>query len=252
MEKEKLAIYGGPINVFYGKKQVLHDISLEIEKNKITAIIGQSGCGKSTLLKSLNRIIEEENGTINGDLRLFGKNLLEMDEEKLRKTIGMVFQEPIVFPFSIEKNMTYGLNYHFSLSKKARKEKVRHYLTMSGLYDEVKGDLSMHATNLSGGQKQRLAISRALSVEPEILLLDEPCSALDMKNTLLIEDLLVQLKEQYTIVIVTHNLAQAKRISDHIIFMDGGRIIESADKEKFFAAPENPLSLKYIQYMEKS
>ncbi len=251
-EKQALAIHGGPFNVYYGRKQVLYDISLSIEKNKITSIIGQSGCGKSTLLKSLNRIIEEENGKIDGNIHLFGKNILTMHKEKLRKAIGMVFQEPIVFPFSIEKNLTYGLDYHYSFNKKERREKVRHYLAMSGLYEEVKGDLSMPATHLSGGQKQRLAISRALSVEPEILLLDEPCSALDMKNTLLIEELLLQLKSQYTIVIVTHNLAQAKRISDHVIFMDGGRIIETAPKEKFFHAPEHPLSVQYIQYMEKS
>lgn len=252
MEKINMAISGGPIDVFYGKKQILHDISLKVEKNKITSIIGQSGCGKSTLLKSLNRIIEEENGRIKGELFLSGKNILEMDKEQLRKTIGMVFQQPIVFPFSIEKNMTYGLNYHFSLSRREREERVRQYLSMSGLYDEVKGDLSMLATKLSGGQKQRLAISRALSVEPEILLLDEPCSALDMKNTLLIEDLLVKLKEQYTIIIVTHNLAQAKRISDQVIFMDEGKIIETSKRECFFAEPAHPLSREYIQYMGKA
>lgn len=251
-KKIETAISGGPINVFYGKKHILHDISLGIEKNKITSIIGQSGCGKSTLLKSLNRIIEEENGRIKGSLYLSGKNILEMDKERLRKTIGMVFQQPIVFPFSIEKNMTYGLNYHFSLNRQDRDERVRQYLSMSGLYDEVKGDLSMLATKLSGGQKQRLAISRALSVEPEILLLDESCSALDMKNTLLIEELLLQLKDQYTIIIVTHNLAQAKRISDQVIFMDEGKIIETSEKESFFAEPTHPLSRQYIQYMEKS
>lgn len=254
MEMEKkveLAIYGGPIQVFYGKKQILHDVTLQIEKNKITSIIGQSGCGKSTLLKTFNRIIEEENGTIQGDLFMFNDHILEMDKEKLRKKIGMVFQQPIVFPFSIEKNMTYGLNYHFSLSKKEQMEKVRKYLTMSGLYEEVKGDLSRLATELSGGQKQRLAISRALSVDPDILLLDEPCSALDLKNTLIIEELLLKLKREYTIVIVTHNLAQAKRISDHVLFMDGGKIIESSSKDKFFSAPEHSLSREYIHYMEK-
>jgi phosphate transport system ATP-binding protein len=253
MEEEiELAIYGGPINVFYEKKQILYDLSLKIEKNKITSIIGQSGCGKSTLLKSFNRMIEEENGKVTGTLHLFEENILKMEKDKLRKSIGMVFQQPIVFPFSIEKNMTYGLNYHFSLTKKERQEKVCHYLSLSGLYDEVKGDLSMLAAKLSGGQKQRLAISRAISVEPEVLLLDEPCSALDMKNTLLIEELLCQLKSQYTIVIVTHNLAQAKRISDQVIFMDEGKIIETSEKEKFFADPSEPLSREYIQYMEKS
>lgn len=252
VQKINSAIHSSAIDVFYNKKQILYNVELNIKKHQITAIIGQSGCGKSTLLKTLNRIIEEERGKMTGDVYLFNENINKLNKADLRKKVGMVFQQPIIFPFSIEKNMTYSLNYHYSDNKKVRHAKVEQYLAMSGLYDEVKDDLSMSATKLSGGQKQRLAISRALSVEPEILLLDEPCSALDMENTLLIEDLLLKLKENYTIVIVTHNLAQAKRISDDIIFMDAGKIIETTDKDTFFTNPSDPLAQKYIDYMERS
>lgn len=237
------------LSVNYGKKQILSDIDVKIEKNRITALVGQSGCGKSTFLKALNRILEEDGGDMQGKILLDGQDIKKMEKENLRKKIGLVFQQPIVFPYSIEKNLSYVLNYHFKLSKKECSERIERYLKAAKLYDEVKDSLQMSAKRLSGGQKQRLAIARSLCVEPEILLLDEPCSALDMKNTIAIEEMLLELKKHYTIVIVTHNLAQAHRIADQIVFMDHGRIVEATDKDTFFTNPGTELAKEYIQYM---
>lgn len=237
------------LNVYYGKKQILSDINVTIEENKITALVGQSGCGKSTFLKSLNRILEEDGGKIQGKILLNDIDFTKLDKESLRKKVGLVFQQPVVFPYSIQKNLSYVLNYHFRMSKKECKESIEKYLKVTKLYDEVKDSLQMSAKRLSGGQQQRLAIARSLCVKPEVLLLDEPCSALDMKNTISIEEMLLELKKQYTIVIVTHNLAQAHRIADQIIFMDHGEIVETADKETFFTNPSTQLAKEYIQYM---
>ncbi|MCR1954200.1 ATP-binding cassette domain-containing protein [Clostridioides mangenotii] len=237
------------LSIRYGKKEILTDISLLIPEQKITAIVGQSGCGKSTLLKSINRIIEEDGGKIEGEILIDGTNIIEIPKEKLRRNIGLVFQQPIVFPYSIEKNITFVLNYHFNLNKEKAKNRMRYYLEIAKLYDEVKDNLSMPANKLSGGQQQRLAIARSLCVEPKILLLDEPCSALDMKNTIAIEEMLLELKSKYSIVIVTHNIAQAKRISDQVIFMDNGRVIEVSDTETFFEEPQTELAKEYIKYM---
>ena len=237
------------LSVNYGKKQILSDIDVKIEENRITALVGQSGCGKSTFLKALNRILEEDGGDVQGKILLDGQDIKKMEKENLRKKIGLVFQQPIVFPYSIEKNLSYVLNYHFKLSKKECSERIERYLKAAKLYDEVKDSLQMSAKRLSGGQKQRLAIARSLCVEPEILLLDEPCSALDMKNTIAIEEMLLELKKHYTIVIVTHNLAQAHRIADQIVFMDHGRIVEATDKDTFFTNPGTELAREYIQYM---
>ena len=227
---------------------MLINFTCEIPKNKITVIIGSSGCGKTTFLKSINRIVEEECGTMSGDIFIDGKNICDMPKEALRKQIGLVFQSPLVFPFSVEQNILYPLNYHFRLNKSEQIDRVAHYLQLTGLYDEIKRDLTMPAYKLSGGQKQRLSIARCLCIEPSILMLDEPCSALDMKNTIFIENLLIKLKEIITVVIVTHNLSQAKRIADHVLFVDNGELIEANDRA-IFSNPKEELTRAYIEYM---
>lgn len=247
---EELILETKNLNVQYGKKQVLKNIDLSFQKNKITAIIGPSGCGKSTFLKSLNRTIEEYGGNIEGEIFLDGVNIINVSLQKLRSSIGMVFQTPIVFPFSIYKNMTFAPVYYGEKNKEKLHEIVVKNLKKSGLYNEVKNDLNMIATKLSGGQQQRLVIARCLTVNPEIILLDEPCSALDMKNTAHIEKMLVELKEEYTIIIVTHNLAQAKRIADYVIFMDEGQIIEKDTPYNIFNNPVDSRTQEYIMYME--
>ncbi len=233
----------------FGKKEILHGIDLAVKKNKITAIIGQSGCGKTTLLKTVNRILEDEGGYIQGKITVDGQDIMKISKEELRKRVGIVFQQPIAFPYSIEKNLTYVLKYHYNLSKEELKKRCEECLREARLYDEVKEQMSMSAAKLSGGQKQRLAIARSLCVNPELMLLDEPCSALDMKNTMAIEEMLLELKEQYTIVIVTHNLAQAQRIADDIVFMNQGKVLEITEKNQFFSEPSSELAKEQVQYM---
>lgn len=205
------------LTVSYGNKKVLKNFSMNIEKNKITAITGPSGCGKSTLLSVLNLMIEDNGGKFQGEILFKGKDIHSYKKEDIRKMVGMVFQKPTPFPFSIYKNLTYAPVYYGIKDKKQLDYIVENTLKKAGLYEEVRDDLNMKATKLSGGQQQRLCIARALSVEPEVLLLDEPCSSLDLKNTLKIEETLVNFSKDYTIVIVTHNLEQAERISDVII-----------------------------------
>ena len=213
--------------VSYGNRKVLDNISYGFKKNKITAILGSSGCGKTTLLHALNDIIsEEENVKLSGDIRLEGMSVYSMQKESLRKEVGLVFQTPVVCPMSIYKNMSYALNYHSTHSKKEIEDIIKEKLEFSGLYDEVKDKLKKSALKLSGGQKQRLCIARALTIEPKVLLLDEPCSALDIENTLLIEKLLSSLSENISIIIVTHNIEQAKRIGDEILTMKSGQLFE--------------------------
>ncbi|MFC2584462.1 MAG: phosphate ABC transporter ATP-binding protein [Lachnoanaerobaculum saburreum] len=215
-------------SVSYGSQKVLDNVSFSFKKNKITAILGNSGCGKTTFLHALNNLLcEEENVKISGDILLEGKSIYMLKSDDLRKKIGLVFQTPIVFPMSIYKNMTYAINYHEHISKKELDKIVEEKLMVVGLYDEVKDSLKKSATKLSGGQKQRLCIARALTINPEVLLLDEPCSALDIENTMIIEKLLKELKESMTVIIVTHNIEQAKRIGDEIITMDNGKIFSS-------------------------
>ncbi|MHC1750861.1 MAG: phosphate ABC transporter ATP-binding protein [Cellulosilyticaceae bacterium] len=240
------------LNVFYSKQHILKDVNLSIEKNKITAIIGTSGCGKSTLLKSFNRISEEVGGTLQGDILLDGIHYKDIPLEMLRRRIGLVCQSPVVFPFSIYKNMTYALKYHGKYTKKECDSCVATYLRKAYLYEEVKDYLKLPAAKLSGGQQQRLAIARALTINPEVLLLDEPCSALDVKNTAHIENLLLTLKNDYSIVIVTHNLAQAKRIADTIIFMEDGKIIESGSPDAIFNQASQPETIAYLAYHSNS
>lgn len=215
------------INVFYGDKKILNNINIEFERNKITSIIGPSGCGKTTLLKTINKIIlEENNAQITGDMEFDGINSNNIPIEILRKNIGIVFQNPTPFPMSIYKNISYALKY-YGCNKKHLENKIIDILKSVNLYDEVKDKLNTSALKLSGGQKQRLCLARSLTVEPNILLLDEPCSSLDIVNSEKIENTLIKLKENYTIIIVTHNINQAKKISDNTIFMRDGKIIES-------------------------
>ena len=215
------------INVFYCDKKILDNINIEFERNKITSIIGPSGCGKTTLLKTINKIIlEENNAQITGDMEFDGINSNNIPIEILRKNIGIVFQNPTPFPMSIYKNISYALKY-YGYNKKHLENKIIDILKSVNLYDEVKDKLNTSALKLSGGQKQRLCLARSLTVEPNILLLDEPCSSLDIVNSEKIENTLIKLKENYTIIIVTHNINQAKKISDNTIFMRDGKIIES-------------------------
>ena len=214
------------ISCGFGRQEILHDISLSIPEGKITAIVGQSGCGKTTFLKTLNRMIEEEGGFYKGKIILDGEDIKGLSTEVLRTRIGMVFQQPIAFPYSIEKNLSYVLKYH-GIREAGEIERItRECLQKARLYDEIKDQLKKSAKKLSGGQKQRLAIARSLCVNPEILLLDEPCSALDMKNTIAIEETLLELKGKYTIVIVTHNMQQAARVSDKTAFFYMGEMVD--------------------------
>lgn len=228
------------INVFYDDKKILDNINIEFERNKITSIIGPSGCGKTTLLKTINKIIlEENNAQITGDMEFDGINSNNIPIEILRKNIGIVFQNPTPFPMSIYKNISYALKY-YGYNKKYLENKIIDILKSVNLYDEVKDKLNTSALKLSGGQKQRLCLARSLTVEPNILLLDEPCSSLDIVNSEKIENTLIKLKENYTIIIVTHNINQAKKISDNTIFMRDGKIIESG---KTFEILENSKDL---------
>lgn len=235
------------LSVNYENKRILNNINMYIDKNKITAITGPSGCGKSTFLKTLNLMVKEEKSAkISGDIFFEGKNINEFEVENLRKNIGLVFQTPTPFPFSIYKNMTYAPIYYGIKGKKELDEIVREKLILAGLYDEVKNELGKSALSLSGGQQQRLCIARELTVEPKILLLDEPCSALDYQNTLKIEEMLKNLSKNYTIIIVTHNLAQAKRIADKTAFFFDGELVEYEDTKKIFLNPKDERTKKYI------
>lgn len=234
--------------VAYDKKTVLHGVNTAIRKNRITAIIGPSGCGKSTMLCAMNRMLELEKGaSVFGSIHLDGKDIHTFPVDELRRRVGMVFQTPTPFPLSIYKNMTYGPLY-YGVRKKAELDAlVRENLEVTGLWDEVKDELGKSALKLSGGQQQRLCIARALSVQPEVLLLDEPCSALDVKSTEIIEQLLLTLKQRYTIVIVTHNLFQARRIADDCIFMLNGELWEQGTAEALFTEPQRQETRDYLQ-----
>lgn len=229
-------------------KKILKDININIRKNKITAIIGPSGCGKTTFLKSLNRLIEEEN-QIKKEGKIFfeNKDISEFNLNELRKKIGLVFQNPAPFPFSIYKNMTYAPIYYGEKDKNILDKIVKDKLKDAGLYEEVKDELEKSALKLSGGQQQRLCIARSLTVNPEILLLDEPCSALDIQNTNKVEELLKKLSQKYTIVIVTHNLFQAKRLSDYTAFFLDGKLVEYDKTKNIFENPKEEKTKEYIK-----
>ena len=244
--KAKISIKN--LDLFYGSFQALHSINMDIYENEITAFIGPSGCGKSTLLKSLNRMNDLVEGCrIEGEILLDGKNLFEdIDVNILRKRVGMVFQKPNPFPMSIYDNIAYGPRTHGLKKKSELDEIVEKSLRGAAIWDEVKGRLNKSALGMSGGQQQRLCIARALAVNPEVLLMDEPTSALDPISTGKIEELLDELRKQFTIVIVTHNMQQAARISDKTAFFLLGNMIEYGDTEQIFSSPCNKKTEDYI------
>lgn len=237
------------MDLFYGNFHALKNINLDIEANKITAFIGPSGCGKSTLLKSLNRMNDMVEGCrITGKIILDGEEIFnrKMDVNQLRKKVGMVFQKPNPFPMSIYDNIAYGPRTHGIKKKSELDEIVEQSLRNAAIWEEMKDNLKKSALALSGGQQQRLCIARALAVQPDVLLMDEPTSALDPISTSKIEDCVMQLKEKYTIVIVTHNMQQAVRISDKTVFFLLGEIIESGNTEQIFSMPKNQKTEDYI------
>lgn len=241
-------IYIREMDLFYGDFHALKNINLSIPENEITAFIGPSGCGKSTLLKSLNRMNDLVEGCrITGELRLDGKNIYaDMDVNLLRKRVGMVFQKPNPFPMSIYENIAYGPKTHGIRKKSVLDEIVEKSLRDAAIWDEVKDRLKTSALGLSGGQQQRLCIARALAVEPEVLLMDEPTSALDPISTLKIEELAEELKKKYTIVMVTHNMQQASRISDKTAFFLLGEVVEFDETEHLFSMPRDQRTEDYI------
>ena len=237
------------LSFFYGKFQALHDIDLDIHDRQITAFIGPSGCGKSTLLRTLNRIYELYPGQrATGRILLGGSNLLdrEGDVNLLRARVGMVFQKPTPFPMSVQDNISFGVGLYEKLSRGEMEERVQWAREKAALWSEVKDKLRQDGTALSGGQQQRLCIARAVAVKPEVLLLDEPASALDPISTQKIEQLLSELRKEYTITIVTHNMQQAARVSDYTAFMYLGRIVEFGDTKTMFTKPAHQQTEEYI------
>ena len=237
------------LSLFYGESQALSDISFQLKKNRVTAFIGPSGCGKSTLLRCFNRMNDlVDSVRVEGEIILDGKNIYapDIDVTSLRQRVGMVFQKPNPFPMSIFENVAYGLRLQGINKRRVLEEKVEWALKGAALWDEVKDRLNESALGLSGGQQQRLVIARAIAIEPEILLLDEPASALDPISTLKIEELIYELKSQYTILIVTHNMQQAARVSDETAFMYLGEMIEFDKTNKIFTNPEKKQTEDYI------
>jgi phosphate transport system ATP-binding protein len=237
------------LSLFYGGFQALKNISLEIQANKITALIGPSGCGKSTFLRTLNRMNDLiENVSTSGEVNIDGHNIYSDNTDllALRKKVGMVFQRPNPFPLSIFSNIAYGWRIHGGISKNKIKTKVKWALESVHLWEEVKDKLEESALGLSGEQQQRLCIARLLSIEPTVLLMDEPCSALDPVSTMKIEKLMYELKKQYTIVIVTHNMQQAARVSDFTGYFLLGELIEVGETNKIFTNPQDSRTEDYI------
>ena len=236
------------VNLYYGNFQALKSVNLQVNEKEITAFIGPSGCGKSTLIKSLNRMNDLVEGCkITGEILLDGKNIYnEIDINLLRKRVGMVFQKPNPFPMSVYDNIAFGPRTHGVRSKVKLDNLVEKSLRDAAIWDEVKDRLKKSALGLSGGQQQRLCIARALAVQPEILLMDEPTSALDPISTSKIEDLAMELKKDYTIVIVTHNMQQATRISDKTAFFLLGEVVEFDDTDKLFSMPSDKRTDDYI------
>ncbi len=249
MADEDIALQVKGLNLFYGQKQALQNVSMDIASKRVTAFIGPSGCGKSTLLRCFNRMNDLVDGVrVDGRLELHGKNIFDKDVDvaTLRRRIGMVFQKPNPFPKSIYENVAYGLRLAGINKKRELDETVEWALRGAALWDEVKDRLEDNALGMSGGQQQRLVIARAIAVKPEVLLLDEPASALDPISTLKIEELINELKDQYTIVIVTHNMQQAARVSDYTAFMYLGELIEFGDTDTLFTNPDKKQTEDYI------
>jgi phosphate transport system ATP-binding protein len=237
------------LSLFYGKFQALKNINMEIQVNKITALIGPSGCGKSSFLRSLNRMNDLiENASTTGEVYIDGQDIYKNNTDllALRKKVGLVFQRPNPFPLSIFNNVAYGWRVHGGIGRNKIKEKVKWALESVHLWGEVKDKLEESALGLSGEQQQRLCIARLLSIEPTILLMDEPCSALDPVSTLKIEKLMYELKKQYTIVIVTHNMQQAARVSDFTGYFLLGELVEIGDTNKIFTNPKDSRTEDYI------
>lgn len=236
------------LNLYYGKFHALKGIDMDIPANEVTAFIGPSGCGKSTFLKSLNRMNDLVEGCkITGDVRLDGEDIYSgMDINLLRKRVGMVFQQPNPFPMSVYDNIAYGPRTHGIRNHTKLDEIVEKSLKQAAIWDELKDRLKKSALGLSGGQQQRLCIARALAVEPDVLLMDEPTSALDPISTSKIEDLVLELKENYTIIMVTHNMQQATRVADNTAFFLLGEVVEYAETEKMFSKPSDKRTEDYI------
>jgi phosphate transport system ATP-binding protein len=238
------------LNAWFGAKQALRGINMSIKANAVTAIIGPSGCGKSTFIRCLNRMHELiASARMSGQVLLDGKNIYgsEIDPVQIRRRVGMVFQKPNPFPtMSIYDNVAAGLKLTGARKGQNLDETVRKSLEQATLWDEVKDDLKKPGTSISGGQQQRLCIARAIALKPEVILMDEPCSALDPIATAKIEELIVQLKNDYTVVIVTHNMQQAARVSDFTAFMYLGQLVESSDTKSIFENPKSELTEKYI------
>lgn len=249
LEKETTCIEVKNFNLYYGTKQALNDINMRIPKKRVTAYIGPSGCGKSTLLRCFNRMNDLVDGVrIEGEVLLQGQNIFHpsVNVAELRRRVGMVFQKPNPFPKSIYENVAYGLRLQGINKRRVLDEVVETALKGAALWDEVKDRLHENALGLSGGQQQRLVIARAIAIEPEVLLLDEPASALDPISTLKIEELINELKTDYTIVIVTHNMQQAARVSDYTAFMYLGTLIEFGDTGTLFTNPAREQTENYI------
>ncbi len=246
---DNIKISAKNVNLYYGDNHALKDINMDIKKNKVTALIGPSGCGKSTFLKSLNRMNDLiDNVKIAGEITLDNENIYgeNVDTTLLRKKIGMVFQQPNPFPMSIYDNIAYGPRIHGIRNKAKLDEIVEESLRGAAIFDEVKDRLKKSALGLSGGQQQRLCIARALAVQPEVLLMDEPTSALDPISTLKVEELMEELKKKYTVVVVTHNMQQATRVSDETAFFLVGELIEFDTTENIFSNPKNKKTEDYI------
>ena len=246
---EEIKISARNLNLYYGENHALKDINMDIKKNAVTALIGPSGCGKSTFLKSLNRMNDlVENVKITGEVTLDNENIYgeNVDTTLLRKKIGMVFQQPNPFPMSIYDNIAYGPRIHGIKNKSKLDEIVEESLRGAAIFDEVKDRLKKSALGLSGGQQQRLCIARALAVQPDVLLMDEPTSALDPISTLKVEELMEDLKKKYTVVVVTHNMQQATRVSDETAFFLVGEVVKFDKTETIFSNPKNKKTEDYI------
>ncbi|EIT69611.1 phosphate ABC transporter, ATP-binding protein [Hydrocarboniphaga effusa AP103] len=249
IENESIALEVDNLDLYYGAKHALHGINMKIARNKVTAFIGPSGCGKSTLLRCFNRMNDLVDGCrVEGSLTLDGKNIYDRDVDiaMLRRRVGMVFQKPNPFPKSIYENVAYGLRLAGINKKRVIDETVEWALKGAALWDEVKDRLDDSALGLSGGQQQRLVIARAIAIHPDVILLDEPCSALDPISTLKVEELINELKHKYTIVIVTHNMQQAARVSDYTAFMYVGDLIEFGNTDQLFTKPSKKQTEDYI------